>query len=81
MPPEEKKPDPPKTTDPNNKSQQIQQTPPPKPIDPEKLLIGEMKSRLKDYYAIVLRNIRDSVPKIIGHFFVKSVQVKFKATK
>jgi dynamin 1-like protein len=46
----------------------------PKKIDPEKLFIDEMRSRIDAYFCIVLRNIRDSIPKIIGHFLVKSVQ-------
>jgi len=46
----------------------------PKKIDPEKLFIDEMRARIDAYFCIVLRNIRDSVPKIIGHFLVKAVQ-------
>jgi hypothetical protein len=43
-------------------------------IDPEQLFIDEMRNRIDAYFCIVLRNIRDSVPKIIGHFLVKAVQ-------
>ncbi|ORM40718.1 Vacuolar protein sorting-associated protein 1 [Babesia sp. Xinjiang] len=36
--------------------------------------IQEIRRRLNVYFAIVLRNMRDSVPKIIGHFLVRKVQ-------
>jgi len=62
-------------TDPRNP--QAQQ---PKPIDPEKLFIDEMRTRIDAYFAIVLRNIRDTVPKIIGNFLVRAVQEKLQYT-
>ena len=37
-----------------------------------------MRARIDAYFFIVLRNIRDSVPKIIGHFLVKAVQEKLQ---
>lgn len=48
---------------------------PMKKIDPDKLFINEMRARIDSYFFIVLRNIKDTIPKIIGHFLVKSVQV------
>lgn len=36
--------------------------------------IQEIRRRLNVYFGIVLRNMRDSVPKIIGHFLVRNVQ-------
>lgn len=47
---------------------------PPKKIDPEKIIVDEIRSRIDSYFCIVLRNIRDSIPKIIGHFLVKAIQ-------
>jgi len=49
-------------------------------IDPEKLFIDEMRIRLDTYYSIVLRNLKDSIPKIIGHFLVKRIQEKLHYT-
>jgi dynamin 1-like protein len=66
----------------------VQQQPPhdprnpqaPRPIDPEKLFIDEMRARIDAYFSIVLRNIRDTIPKIIGNFLVKSIQEKLQYT-
>lgn len=44
-------------------------------MDPEKILIGELRNRIDSYFAIVLRNVRDSVPKAVGHFLVRATQV------
>lgn len=35
-----------------------------------------MRDRIDSYFEIVLRNTRDSVPKVIGFFLVKAVQVE-----
>ena len=51
-----------------------------KPVDPEKLFVDEMRTRIDAYFAIVLRNIRDTIPKVIGNFLVKSVQDKLQYT-
>jgi len=51
-----------------------------KPINPEKLFIDEMRQRIDAYFYIVLRNIRDTIPKILGNFLVKAVQEKMQYT-
>jgi len=56
------------TTGPNQQQQ------PPKKIDPEKIIVDEIRSRIDTYFCIVLRNIRDAIPKVIGHFLVKAIQ-------
>jgi GTPase SAR1 family protein len=66
----------PVSNDPRNPQSQ-QQAP---PIDPEKLFIDEMRTRIDAYFAIVLRNIRDTIPKLIGNFLVKSIQEKLQYT-
>mmetsp|Transcript_35812 Transcript_35812/g.41776 ORF Transcript_35812/g.41776 Transcript_35812/m.41776 type:complete len:789 (+) Transcript_35812:42-2408(+) len=43
-------------------------------FDPEKILIMELRNRIDSYFAIVLRNVRDSVPKAVGHFLVRATQ-------
>lgn len=40
--------------------------------DPKKVFIDELRSRVDTYYNIIIRNIRDSVPKAIGYFLVKA---------
>lgn len=52
---------------------------PPKKIDPEKIIVDEIRSRIDSYFCIVLRNIRDSIPKVIGHFLVKAIQVLIRS--
>lgn len=45
-----------------------------KPVDPEQLFVNEIRNRIDTYFVLVLRNIRDSIPKTIGHFLVRAVQ-------
>jgi len=49
-------------------------------IDPTKIFVGELRSRMDAYVNIVLRNIKDLVPKIIGNFLVNNVQSKLQYT-
>jgi len=42
-----------------------------KSVDPKKVFIDELRSRVDVYYNIVVRNVRDSIPKAIGYFLVK----------
>ena len=41
-------------------------------IDSEKSFIGELRSRIDVYYNIIIRNLRDSIPKAIGFLLVKA---------
>jgi len=40
--------------------------------------VNELKTRLDCYFRIVVRNIRDTVPRLIGHFLVRVVQNKMQ---
>ncbi|CAD2092265.1 dynamin-like protein, putative [Plasmodium vinckei brucechwatti] len=40
--------------------------------------IQEIRRRLDSYFNIVLRNVRDSVPKIIGYFLIRRLQEKMQ---
>ncbi|EEA07619.1 dynamin family protein [Cryptosporidium muris RN66] len=42
------------------------------------VFLREIRKRLDSYFAIVVRNIRDSVPKIIGHFLVRQIMDKLQ---
>jgi hypothetical protein len=33
--------------------------------------VRSLRGRIDDYFAIVLKNVRDSVPKAIGYFLVR----------
>jgi hypothetical protein len=35
------------------------------------LFVSEMRKRIDAYFEIVLRNVKDSIPKAIGYFLVK----------
>jgi len=37
-----------------------------------------LRARIDAYFGIVVRNVRDSVPKAIGYFLVRSVQEKMQ---
>merc|ERR1712110_407858 len=51
---------------------------PQKPVDQATVLMSEMRKRLNSYYQIVLRNVRDFIPKAIGCFLVKKCQTKME---
>lgn len=44
----------------------------------EMIFVTELRTRLDTYFRIVVRNIRDSIPKIVGHFLVHAVQNKMQ---
>merc|ERR1712080_745515 len=46
--------------------------------DPRKVFITDMRMRINAYFQLVVRNIKDSIPKIIGHFLVRKVQNNIK---
>jgi hypothetical protein len=43
-------------------------------IDTKDIFIREIRNRIEAYFKLVVRNLRDSIPKSIGHFLVKSIQ-------
>lgn len=45
----------------------------------QKTFVQELRQRIDDYYAIVLRNVRDTVPKQIGYFLVKKSQEQLQS--
>ena len=38
------------------------------------IFVNELRTRLETYFKIVIRNVRDSVPRVIGYFLVRSLQ-------
>lgn len=40
--------------------------------------VQEMRARLDAYFAVVLRNVRDAIPKSIGFFLVRAIQDKLQ---
>lgn len=39
--------------------------------DKQKGFVLELRGRIDDYYSIVVRNVRDTIPKQIGYFLVR----------
>lgn len=35
-------------------------------------MVYELRSRVDDYFNVVMRGIKDSIPKMIGYFLVKA---------
>jgi GTP-binding protein EngB required for normal cell division len=43
-------------------------------MDSKNIFIREIRNRIEAYFKLVVRNLRDAVPKAIGYFLVKSIQ-------
>ena len=43
-------------------------------VDSKNIFIREIRNRIEAYFKLVVRNLRDAVPKAIGFFLVKSIQ-------
>ena len=44
------------------------------PIDAKIIFIKEIRNRIEAYFKLIVRNLRDSIPKIMGNFLVKEIQ-------
>ena len=55
----------------NNLNNEI--NPQPK-IDPKTIFINEIRNRIEAYFKLIVRNLRDSIPKIIGNYLVKEIE-------
>ena len=42
------------------------------------MFVKEIRNRIDSYFKIVLRNVRDTVPKQVGYFLVKMSQEKLQ---
>jgi GTP-binding protein EngB required for normal cell division len=45
-----------------------------KQIDPKLIFVTELRNRIDAFFRIVVRNMRDSIPKTIGYFLVRAAQ-------
>ena len=34
-------------------------------------IVNDLRKRIDEYFSLVIRNLRDTIPKLIGHFLVK----------
>ena len=44
------------------------------PIDAKNIFTKEIRNRIEAYFKLIVRNLRDSIPKIIGNNLVKSIE-------
>ena len=44
------------------------------PIDAKNIFIKEIRNRIEAYFKLIVRNLRDSIPKIMGNYLVKEIQ-------
>jgi len=44
--------------------------------EPTKVFVHEIRQRIDTYFSLVVRSVRDSIPKAIGYFLVKGIQEK-----
>ena len=44
------------------------------PIDAKNIFIKEIRNRIEAYFKLIVRNLRDSIPKIIGNNLVKEIE-------
>ena len=42
------------------------------------MFVQEIRMRIDAYFRIVVRNVRDSIPKTVGYFLVKNTQEKLQ---
>ena len=55
----------------NNQNNEIRPQP---PIDGKTLFIKEIRNRIEAYFKLIVRNLRDSIPKIMGNYLVKEIE-------
>jgi dynamin 1-like protein len=44
------------------------------PIDAKTIFIKEIRNRIEAYFKLIVRNLRDSIPKIIGNHLIKEIE-------
>ena len=55
----------------NNLNNEIKPQP---PIDEKNIFINEIRNRIEAYFKLIVRNLRDSIPKIMGNYLVKEIE-------
>ena len=55
----------------NNLNNEIKPQP---PIDAKNIFINEIRNRIEAYFKLIVRNLRDSIPKIMGNYLVKEIE-------
>ena len=58
----------------NNNNNMNNEIKPQQPFDAKKIFINEIRNRIEAYFKLIVRNLRDSIPKVMGNFLVKEIQ-------
>ncbi len=56
---------------PGNNNNEIRPQP---PVDAKNIFIKEIRNRIEAYFKLIVRNLRDSVPKIMGNYLIKEIE-------
>ena len=59
---------------PGNNNQMNNEIRPQPPLDAKNIFIKEIRNRIEAYFKLIVRNLRDSIPKIMGNFLVKEIE-------
>ena len=59
---------------PNKNNQDINEIKPQPPVDAKKLFIKEIRNRIEAYFKLIVRNLRDMIPKIMGNYLIKEIE-------
>ena len=57
----------------NNNNNNMEFRPQP-PIDAKNIFIKEIRNRIEAYFKLIVRNLRDSIPKIMGNYLIKEIE-------
>ena len=57
-----------------NNNQMNNEIRPQPPLDAKNIFIKEIRNRIEAYFKLIVRNLRDSIPKIMGNFLVKEIE-------
>ena len=44
------------------------------PVDAKNIFIKEIRNRIEAYFKLIVRNLRDSIPKIMGNYLIKEIE-------
>ena len=55
----------------NNNNVEVRPQP---PIDAKNIFIKEIRNRIEAYFKLIVRNLRDSIPKLMGNYLIKEIE-------
>ena len=58
----------------NNKEKDMNEFKPQPPMDAKNIFIKEIRNRIEAYFKLIVRNLRDSIPKVMGNYLIKEIE-------